>query len=296
MLLVDDLPVVLVVQGPLPELGADLLPDGLDQPVLDGRLAVEVVRRHAGLAAVEELPEDDPLGRQGDVGGAVHDAGALSPQLQGHRRQVLGGLPEHLPAHRLAAGEEDVVERLPEQALVLLPPAGDHRHIGGIEAGGDDLLDDGAGVGGVGAGLEHHGVPRRQGVGQGVHGQHEGVVPGAHDQDHPVGGGFHIAPGVELGQRGGDPPLRGEAPGVADHVGDLAAGQPHLAHVALKAALAQVRFQRGVDLRLTVQNGCPQALKGLDALFHGQRGAAGKVGPLRIQNMSDLFLVHFAPP
>ena len=263
---------------------------------LDAAVGQHIVRGHAGLPGVEELAPGNAPGGQGNVRGFVHDAGALSPQLQGHRRQVLGGLPEHLPAHRLATGEEDVVERLPEQALVLLPPAGDHRHIGGIEAGGDDLLNDGAGVGGVGAGLEHHGVPRRQGVDEGVHGQHEGVVPGAHDQDHPVGGGLHIAPGVELGQRGGDPPLRGEAPGVADHVGDLAAGQPHLAHVALKAALAQVRFQRGVDLRLTVQNGRPQALKRLNALFHGQRGAAGKVGPLRIQNMSDLFLVHFAPP
>ena len=48
----------------------------------------------------------------------------------------------------------------------------------------DHLRQQGAGGGGVGAGLHHGGIPRRDGVGQRVQGQQQRIVPRAHNQDN----------------------------------------------------------------------------------------------------------------
>lgn len=54
-----------------------------------------MVDTDAGLAGVEELAEDYAGDGGVDVGGLVHDGGALAAQLQQAWGQVLGGLYSH---------------------------------------------------------------------------------------------------------------------------------------------------------------------------------------------------------
>ena len=63
--------------------------------------------------------------------------------------------------------------------------------------------------------------PSGNGVYQGIDGQKEGIVPGAHDQGHAVRRRLLKAPGVELGQRGADPFLPGIGAHMPQHVAEL---------------------------------------------------------------------------
>ena len=83
MLAVDDADEVPVGQGILPQHLLELLLQLLHQPVPHGAVHQAVVRGHAGLAGVEDLAKGQAAGGEGEVGGAVHDDGALPPQLQG---------------------------------------------------------------------------------------------------------------------------------------------------------------------------------------------------------------------
>lgn len=57
----------------------------------------------------------------------VDVAGALPPQLQGHRGEVASGGLHHHFAHRAAARVEDVIEPVPQQLLGLRHSARHHR-------------------------------------------------------------------------------------------------------------------------------------------------------------------------
>jgi hypothetical protein len=129
----------------------------------DISVAKDIVRRHAGLAAIQNFAEHDAPCGERYIGGAVHDAGAFAAQLQHHRGQRVGGAVQHLPAHGLAAGEKDLVEPLVQQGLIFGPAAGDDGHIFGREALAQQLGQRRAGRRGIGAGLDHHGVARRRG-------------------------------------------------------------------------------------------------------------------------------------
>ena len=63
MLLIDNFPVVWILQGLIPELGPDLPDDLLHELVVDRLVAEYIIWRYTGLTAVEELPEYDPPGR-----------------------------------------------------------------------------------------------------------------------------------------------------------------------------------------------------------------------------------------
>lgn len=266
--------------------------DLLQQGVLDARLAEEIVGGHAGLAAVEVFSKDDAPGCQLQIRSLVHDAGALSSQLQGDRREVLSGVEQDLPAHCLAACEEDIVELLLQQAGVLLPASGDHRDMLRGKALRQEPGDDPAGGRGVCAGLDHRSVSGGQGIDQGVQGEEQGVVPRAHDEDGAVGGGLDIAPGGELGQGGPDPAVSGEGGGAADHIGQLTEDHAHLAHIALKGALAQVGPEGVVQLLLPGSHCGPQGAEGLNARPGRQGRTALKIGPLPGDELPDLHLIH----
>ena len=229
MPLVDDAAVVRVLQRLRPVLAGDLRLQSRHQPVMDSALAQDIVGGHAGLAAVEEFAEHDAPGRQRNVGGLVHDAGAFAAQLQHGGGQRFGGVAQHFPAHRGAAREEHKVKFLLQQRGVFLPSAGDHRH----EFRGKALLHQRRqhrrSGGGVGAGLDDGGVARRDGVRQRVQRQQQGIVPGAHDEGHAVRPRLPVAAGGKLCQRRGDPVLGGAAADVAQLVGNLGLDQPHLA-------------------------------------------------------------------
>ena len=85
MLFVDDLPVVLVLQI-ISELALHLAQHCIYELIRDAFVHEHIVRRHAGLAAVEKLAEHDAPRRQFDLRVLVHDAGALAAQFQGAGR------------------------------------------------------------------------------------------------------------------------------------------------------------------------------------------------------------------
>ena len=129
MLLIDDLAVIRVGERLFGILDPDLAPDLFHQTVFNRGVTVDVIRRHAGLPAVKVLAEYDPPGGKLQVGGLLHNAGALSAQLQGDGSKAGGSAPHDLPAHCLAAGEENIIEMFIEKTGVLCPSSGDHRHI-----------------------------------------------------------------------------------------------------------------------------------------------------------------------
>ena len=255
VLFVDDLAVGGIGEGRFAVLTADLLLQRRHQLVLHARLAEDIVGGYAGLAAVDELAKDDAAGCKGELCRLVHDAGALASKLQNGGGQVLCRPAQDLPADGLAAGKEDEVKVLVQQGGVLRPAAGDHGDILRGETLSNNLLRDAAHRRGVGAGLDDGGVACGDGVHQRVHGEEEGIVPGAHDEDVPVGGGLFIAFGGELGQGRMDGAAGRKAPGVGDHIGELAQDQARLAHIAFKSGLPQVCLQGAGNVRLVGGDG-----------------------------------------
>ena len=208
-----------------------------------------------------------------------------------------GRLGHHLPAHGHAAGEEDVVEGLLQQALVLLPPA---LHHGGVLRG-EGLPDEGGqhsgGMGGVGGGFYHRAVPRRQGPDEGLQGEEDRVVPGGEDEYHPVGLRQNGAPAGELGQGGENRPPAAPALHMPAHIAQLGQGEADLAQKRLHPGLAQVSLEGLVQVLLVVQNGLFQPVQGLDAGLDREGPAGEKVGSLLFQQgLNRLFGGHSAPP
>jgi hypothetical protein len=149
-------------------------------------VAEDIVRGYAGLAAVEEFAEGDSPGGDFQIGGLMDDTGTLAAQLQGHRSQVHRRLFQNDAAYILAAGKENTVEFFLQQMAVFGPSAVDHCHIFRGEHRFQQLRDDTGGGGGIGTGLYHGGIACGQGIHQGIQGQQQGIVPGAHNQAHPT--------------------------------------------------------------------------------------------------------------
>lgn len=144
------------------------------QGVFYGRLTENIVRRHASLAAVEIFSKNNPLRGQAEVRGAVHDAGTLATQLQHSGGQMFRRAAQHLPPHALTAGEKDEVILFFQERGVLRPPASDHRHILRGKALCEQLVNDLACGGRIGAGLDDGRVARGDSVRQWVQGQKKG--------------------------------------------------------------------------------------------------------------------------
>ena len=110
MFFVDDFSVICVFQRLFAVLLLDLFLYFFDQFVLDGSVAVNVIRGHAGLAAVQIFAEDDSSGGQPDICGSIHDAGAFSAKFQCNRSQMFCGAAHDFFANGLASGKEDIIE------------------------------------------------------------------------------------------------------------------------------------------------------------------------------------------
>ena len=78
VLVVDDAPVIRVLQRVLAVLLTDLGCQQWQEFISDVLVYDQVIGRHAGLADVEELAEGDARRGGFQVGAAVHDAGALA--------------------------------------------------------------------------------------------------------------------------------------------------------------------------------------------------------------------------
>ena len=129
MLSTDDVSILSVVQRILAVLPLDLCLETFHQLVLDRAVAENIVRSHTGLAAVQEFTEHDPPGRQFQLGALIHNTGTLSTQLQGHRSHVRSCLFQHQLANSFAAGEEDIIKFLFQQASIFLTATLDHRNV-----------------------------------------------------------------------------------------------------------------------------------------------------------------------
>ena len=253
----------------------------------------QVVGGHAGLAAVKQLAEHQPFGGQVQPGGAVHNTGALAPQLQGDGGEVPGRPGHHLFAHLHPAGEEDIVEFLVQQSLILRPSALHHRDKLRRKALRQNPPEDRRGGRGVGRGLHHAAVAGGNGPDQGLDGEQKGVIPGRHNEHHPVGCRNGEAPGGELGQGGEVGPVGHPAPQPLLHKRQLRQGEAHLAHVALGGGLVQVGAQGGGNVPLVGRDGLPQALEGCPAGGQGEGGSSIEIGPLgRHKGLN----VHRLPP
>jgi hypothetical protein len=84
---------------------------------IDSLVDIDVIDAHAGLAAVEELPEDDAFGSALEVCALIDDDWALASQFQDAGRQILGGLYRHQPARFGGACEADDIELEPGEGL-----------------------------------------------------------------------------------------------------------------------------------------------------------------------------------
>ena len=82
MLFVYDFTVIGVGKRMFPVLQAYLLFDFFDQGIPDGAVAVNIIRSHTGLPAVQIFSEYDSFGRQLQIGGFFYNTGAFSAQFQ----------------------------------------------------------------------------------------------------------------------------------------------------------------------------------------------------------------------
>ena len=174
-------------------------------------LGQHIVGGHAGLACVEQLPEEDPPGGQGEIRVTGHDHRALAAKLQGHRGETGGGPLHDDAAHRGTSGEKDIVEGQVQQGLIFR--AATLHHGGQLRGQGlsNQLRQSTGAGGGIGRRLEHRAVSGGQGADQRHQGQLDRVVPWGQDEHRAVGLRADRAPGRKVGQRGGDTPGAGPA-------------------------------------------------------------------------------------
>ena len=248
----------------------------------------EIVGCYAGLSAVDEFSENDPLCGKLDFGRAVHNTGAFAAQLQNGGGQGFGRVPQYLFSHALAAGKANQVELLFQQSGVFFPASGHNSHIPGVKTFADELFDHRAGGRRIGTGLHNGGIPGGNGVCQGIKRQKERIIPWAHNQGVPIGRGLLIASGHKLGQGRVHPALPGKAAGMADHIMKLRQDQPRLAHEALKTAFPQIFGQGFADLPLVFLNGVIQFFETFNAKIHGKRCAAAKKSALLLKNLLNI--------
>ena len=160
----------------------ELLFEGLHKGVLYVFMEEEVVRRNAGLAAVEALSPGNAAGGKGKVGFTIHYAGALAAKLQHHWREVFRLGFHCYPAKGGAAGEEHKVVAMLEEFPVDQPVTLHHRNVFLREGVGNHGLKGFGHIGNVRRGLQDGRAPGRNCAHKRVKEKLHGIVPGAHDE------------------------------------------------------------------------------------------------------------------
>ncbi len=225
-----------------PDPGNELVPDrAVDENVVGG---------DTGLAGVQQLHRDDPLGGDVQVGVWHDDDRALAAQLQGHRGEVPRRGLHHLLTGLCSAGEEDVVEPLRHQ----LP--GD----GGIPlAHGDrvrvQVLRQQAGEqrGGrrrVLGRLDHDGVARGERPDERGQRQVDRVVPRADDKHHAQRFVLVETPVRQHVHRQRRPPWAHPSPQVPAGVGGFGAGAGDVPEPGIVGVTPEVGAERGDNVVL----------------------------------------------
>ena len=203
-----------------------------------------------------------------------------------------GAAAEYLFPHGLAPSEKHQVEFFVQQGGVFRPASRDHRHIFLRKKAPQQPGNGGAGSGGIGAGLDDGGVACGNGIRQRLQGQKQRIVPGADDQGVSIGHGLPAAPGRKLGQGSAHSFGLGKGAEVAHQIADLRQQQPYLAHIALVAALAQIRFQRLQQCGLIFLHPAAQPFQLGNPELHIQRLPRGKKPALLLGQISNFPLSH----
>ena len=198
----------------------------------------------------------------------------------------------HQAAHRLAAGKENIIKLLFQQRGVFIASALNDGHIFGRKGIPQQLCNGMADVGRVGAGLNHRRIARSQCIHQRADGQQQRIVPRAHNQHIAVGLGQHARCSNPLRQRRGHSPCAGKAPHMAQHIGQLLKHHANLAHIALKAALAQIRLERIQQQLLLRADGHLQLFQLCNSKTNIFRFAFFKISALHSANARNIHRQH----
>ena len=199
----------------------------------------------------------------------------------------------HFFAHRHAAGEKDVVKHLIQQGFVFRAAAFHYGDIFRREAFAHNGADHSGYGGGVCRGFDDAAVACSDGADQRVHGQHERVIPGGHDQHDAVGVGDREAFGVELSQRRGSTTLFHPVGQVLLDVAQFRERHANLAHVAFRGRFVQVCAQRSVDVLFVGEDRQAQTGQRVPAIGIGQGFSCVEKGPFRATVSS---MVMACPP
>ena len=105
------------------------------QPVMNVPVHEHIIRRDAGLAAVEQLAERQTARGDAQIRSFIDDAGAFAAQFQRDGGEGFARGAHDLAADGHAAGEEDVIKPLMQQRLILrAPPSTSATYSGGKHA------------------------------------------------------------------------------------------------------------------------------------------------------------------
>ena len=132
MLPVDDFPVIGIFKRMFSEHFPGLFPARGEKILCQAFMDQHVIGGHAGLPAVQELPENNTPCRGLHLRGCqppVYNHGAFPSELQCHRSQMLRCLAHDQTSYRLASGKENIVELLLQQIGIHIPASFDHCYI-----------------------------------------------------------------------------------------------------------------------------------------------------------------------
>ena len=129
MLFVNDLSIIRITERLFSILLLDLFPDFFYQFIFNRAMAVDVIRCHAGLSAVQVFPEYDTFCRKPDIRSLIHDTRALSAQFQSDRSQVFCRISHDFFADSLASGEEDIIKMFTQKTGILRASTGHYSYI-----------------------------------------------------------------------------------------------------------------------------------------------------------------------
>ena len=96
--------------------GGDVLFKKGEELILDPAVNEQIIRRNAGLAAVEQLAKGQTLGGQIELDRRIHDTGTLAAEFQNSRGEMLCRTAKHFFAYSLTSRKKHEIEFLLQSA------------------------------------------------------------------------------------------------------------------------------------------------------------------------------------
>ena len=181
MLFIDDAGIFRILQRLIAVHFADLLSKSNYKFILYSAIHEYIVRSHTGLPRVYKFAESNTAGGDPQRGALVHDAGALTSQLQRHRRQCLCSFLHDQLTDSLTSSKEDIIKFFLQDLFIHGSSAGDYGYIFLRESFGYDLIQDFRRMRRIGRRLDHATVAGCDRPDQRLKSQKERVIPRRHD-------------------------------------------------------------------------------------------------------------------